>query len=380
MIYLDHAASTPVDKRVVHAMTTALETSYANPSAVHEPGRVAQTRVAEARAEVAGLIGADPDDIVFTSGATEADNLALFGLLRHAAGTQPHLVTSRIEHPAVLDAARRLEREGCAVSYVTCEANGRVSAAALEAALRPETRLVSLMYVNNETGVVQDLARIAQVCRSRGIWVHTDAAQALGHLPIDVGALGVDLMSLSAHKMGGPTGVGALWVGPRVAPHLKPILAGGGQERGWRPGTLPLHQVVGMGAACQLSRHQLEADIRHCRRLTDQLARRLTSLAGVARNGADELRAAHIVNLAFAGVDGEALHASLGELAVSGGSACAAEKGEPSYVLRAIGLSDAAAEASVRFSVGRDTTEFDIENAAIVVERAIARLRRLSPE
>jgi cysteine desulfurase len=169
-------------------------------------------------------------------------------------------------------------------------------------------------------------------------------------------------------------------VGPRVAPHLKPILAGGGQERGWRPGTLPLHQVVGMGAACRLSGHQLEADIRHCRRLTDQLARRLTSLAGVTRNGADELRAAHIVNLAFAGVDGEALHASLGELAVSGGSACAAEKGEPSYVLRAIGLSDAAAEASVRFSVGRDTTEVDIENAAIVVEKAITRLRRLSPE
>jgi cysteine desulfurase len=380
MIYLDHAASTPVDKRVVDAMTTALATVCANPSATHTLGRVAQARAGDARAEVAALIGAEAEEIVFTSGATEADNLALFGIMRHAPAAQRHLVTSRIEHPAVLDAARRLEREGCAVSYVPCEANGRVSVVALQAALRPETRLVSLMSVNNETGVIQDLASIAQVCRSRGILVHTDAAQALGHLPIDVRALDVDLMSLSAHKMGGPPGVGALWVGPRAVRQLKPILAGGGQERGLRPGTVPLHQVVGMGAACGLSRHQLDADLRHCRGLTDQLSRRLTALGGVTRNGADELRAAHIVNLAFAGVDGEALHASLGDLAVSGGSACAAEKGEPSYVLRALGLNDAAAEASIRFSVGRDTTESDIENAAILVENAILRLRKLGPK
>ena len=380
MIYLDHAATTPVDQRVVTELMAVLEAGYANPSAVHAAGRLAQSRVAQARAEVARLIGAEPGQILFTSGATEADNLALFGLLRPRPNDPQHLVTSRIEHAAVLDAARRLQADGCPVSYVTSDSTGRVSVAAVEAALRPETRLVSVMLVNNETGVVQDVAGIARICRPRGILVHTDAAQALGHLPIDVRALDVDLMSLSAHKMGGPAGVGVLWVGERAAPHLKPILAGGGQERGWRPGTVPLHQVVGMGVACRLSMCQLEADIDHFRRLTDELARRLTSLEGVTRNGADDLRAPHILNLAFAAVDGEALHASLGELQVSGGSACAAEKGEPSYVLRALGLNDAAAEASLRLSVGRNTTQFDIENAAIIVEKAVLRLRDMGPK
>jgi cysteine desulfurase len=380
MIYLDHAATTPVDQRVVQEMTAVLEAGYANPSAVHAAGRLAQSRVAQARAEVARLIGAEPDQILFTSGATEADNLALFGLLRSRAAGPQHLVTSRIEHAAVLDTARRLQAEGCPVSYVTSDSAGRVSVAAVEAALRPQTRLVSVMWVNNETGVIQDMEGIVRICRPRGILVHTDAAQALGHLPIDVRALDVDLMSLSAHKMGGPAGIGALWVGERAAPHLKPILAGGGQERGWRPGTLPLHQVAGMGVACRLSMSQLETDIAHFRRLTEELTRRLTSLDGVTRNGADALRAPHILNLAFAEVDGEALHASLGELQVSGGAACAAEKGEPSYVLRALGLNDAAAEASLRLSVGRNTTQSDIENAAIIVEKAVLRLREMGPK
>jgi cysteine desulfurase len=379
MIYLDHAATTPVDPRVIRVMTESLERGYANPSAIHGPGQAARKAVELARSEVARVIGGRPGEVLFTSGATEADNLALMGMAPWPRDPAAHLVTSRIEHRAVLDCARHWESTGGAVSYVGTDRLGRVSISAVEAALRPTTRLVSIMLVNNETGVVQDLAAIAAVCRSRGVLLHTDAAQAVGHVPLDVQTLNVDLMSFSAHKLGGPAGIGALWVGARAAHTLYPILHGGGQEKGLRPGTLPVHQIMGMGEACRIAREQIEGDAARQRQLTEQLAERLMALTGVVCNGGAAARAPHILNLSFAGVDGESLHASLEGVAVSGGSACGAERGEPSYVLRALGLSDAAAEASVRFSVGRQTTDNCIENASKIVEKAVLRLRALGP-
>ena len=376
-IYLDHAATTPIDARVVARMADVMASVHGNPSSTHNPGRIARGLVETARDDLAALIAGQSGQIVFTSGATEADNLALFGLMRGAPAEQRHLVTSRIEHRAILDAARQLEAEGVRVTYVDADREGRVPVSAVEAAIGPQTWAVSVMWVNNETGVIQDVMAMAAICRARGVIFHSDAAQALGHLPIRLCDTGIDLASLSAHKMGGPAGVGALWVGARAAPLLKPILFGGGQEHGWRPGTLPLHQIVGLGEASRIAAEQLAQDIAHYQAMTELLAARLSTLPSVQRNGPAELRAPHILNLAFGGVDGEALHASLPGLAISGGSACGAERGEPSYVLRSLGRDDPAAEASIRFSVGRQTTENDIELAAKIVENAVKKLRSL---
>ena len=378
-VYLDHAASTPVDPRVAAVMAESLARGDANPSATHGAGRAARAQVETARAEIAALVGAQPGEIIFTSGATEADNLALFGLMRAVPARGRHLVVSRIEHRAVLDVAGRLEVEGCAVSYVPSGREGLVPLSAVDAALRADTRLLSVMLVNNETGVIQDVGGIAALCRSRDALVHTDAAQALGHIRMDLPSLGVDLASLSAHKMGGPPGIGALWVGARAAPLLEPMLYGGGQERGLRPGTLPVHQIIGFGEACRLALLAESTDAAHYQALTHALASHLLALPGVRRNGTAQACAPHLLNLSFSGVDGEALHASLIGLAVSGGSACGAARGEPSYVLRALGLDDTAAEASVRFSVGRQTTLKEIEIAAKIVENAYLRLLELAP-
>jgi cysteine desulfurase len=288
-------------------------------------------------------------------------------------------VTSRIEHRAVLDTARRLQERGVGVSLVPGDRNGYVAVDRVEAALRPETRLVSIMLANNETGVLQDLPAIVALCRERGVLVHTDAAQVVGHLPVSVRHLDVDLLSLSAHKMGGPSGVGALWVGER-ARALRPVLGGGGQEMGLRPGTLPVHQLVGMGEACERVSADLVVEAERQRALGEHLFGLLAPLGGVVRNGSAERAVPHILNLHFEGVDGEALHASLEGLAVSGGSACGAERGEPSYVLRALGLTDAQAEASIRFSFGRQTSGKEIEKAAKIVENALIRLRGMAPQ
>lgn len=376
-LYLDHAATTPVDPRVADVVAESLRRGDANPAAVHAAGRASRERVEAARAELAQLIGARPEEIVFTSGATEADNLALTGVLGSAAQATRHLVTTRIEHRAVLDVARRWEREGGAVTYVPSDRSGRVPVDALVAAVRNDTVLGSVMAVNNETGAIQSVAAMASA-RPDILW-HSDAAQALGKIPLDVGSLAVDLLSLSAHKMGGPVGVGALWVGPRAVRALRPLLLGGGQERGLRSGTLPVHQILGWGEACRIVRAEGDAAAVRMRALTDRLAQRLLAVEGVGRNGDGAARAPHILNLSFAGVDGEALHASLGELAVSGGAACGASSAQPSHVLRDLGLADPEAEASVRFSVAASTTDNEIERAAKIVENAYKRLKMMAP-
>jgi cysteine desulfurase len=358
-------------------MTESLLRADANPSSAHRRGRESKARVEGAREAIAQLINAQPEEILFTSGATEADNLALLGVLRAESGRSGHLVTSRIEHRAVLDTAGFWASNGHPVSYVNSDREGKVPVDAIVNAIRPDTALASVILVNNETGVQQAVQQMA-AAKPEPLW-HSDAAQALGKISVDVRALGVDLLSLSAHKMGGPVGIGALWVGPRAQRSIQPILHGGGQERGLRPGTLAVHQILGWGEACRIARLEFAERSRRMRALTERLAGLLLALPGVSCNGAELERAPHILNLAFADVDGEALHASLAGIAVSGGSACGAEKGEPSYVLRALGLDDATAEASVRFSVGALTTENDIENAAKIVKNAYIRLRELAP-
>ena len=381
-IYLDYAATTPVDPLVVEAMNECLgsEGEFANPaSATHLPGRRALARVEHARAQVAGLIGADPSEIIFTSGATESNNLALLGIARANADRGRHIVSSRIEHRAVLDPCRRLEKDGFALSYLQPDRAGRIALEELIAALRPDTSLVSLMHVNNEIGVVQDIAAIAAVCQAREIPLHTDAAQSVGKLPVDVGALKVDFLSFTAHKIYGPKGIGALYVRSGSRPRLGPVSFGGGQERGLRPGTLATHQIVGFGVACELAGRR-GGDPERLAELRDQLWRGLVSLGGVHFNGESAVRIPDILSASFEGVEGESLISGLPELAVSTGSACSSATGEPSYVLRALGRSSSLAQSTLRFSLGRGTTAADIERTVGAVSREIRRLRAISPE
>jgi len=376
-LYFDHAATTPLDRRVRAAMLECLDAPPGNPSATHAAGRAARERVEAARAEVAALIGAPPAAIVFTSGATEADNLAILGVGRAAPGR--HLVTLRTEHRAVLDPCRRLEREGHRLTLLTPDREGRIDPAAVGAALTASTALVSVMLVNNETGVLQDIPAIAAECRRRDVLLHVDAAQAAGRVPLDVAALDADLVSLSAHKIHGPAGVGALYVRREPRPALQPLMAGGGQEGGLRPGTLPVHQLVGMGTAFRLARELGVAEAAALAGLRERLWAALAGLPGCHLNGHATARAPHILNVSFEGVDGEALLASLGELTVASGAACGAESGEPSYVLRALGRDDALAQASLRFSFGRGQTAAEVDAAAARVRAAVLRLRALAP-
>jgi cysteine desulfurase len=350
-----------------------------NPSSAHAAGRAARARVEAARAEVAALIGAPPASIVFTSGATEADNLAVLGAARGNAARGRHIVSARTEHRAVLDACARLEREGFGVTLVKPDRSGLVEPAAIAAALTPATSLVSLMLVNNEIGVVQDIAAVGAICRARGVLLHVDAAQAAGRVPIDVATLDVDLMSLAAHKIHGPPGVGALYVRREPRPTLLPLQFGGGQEGGLRSGTLPAHQIVGMGAAYRFAATELPTEAPRLASLTAALWAHLATLGGVHLNGHPERRAPHILNVSFEGVDGESLLYALDDLAVASGSACGASSHEPSYVLRALGRDDALAQASLRFSVGRPTTAAEIVEAASRVRDAVSRLRSLAP-
>jgi cysteine desulfurase len=378
-VYLDYAATTPVDPRVRRAMDECLAAPPGNASSTHRAGRAARERVEAARTEVAALIHAPPEAIVFTSGATEADNLAVLGAARGNADRGRHLVSLRTEHRAVLDPLGRLEREGFRVTLLTPGRDGLVDPAELGRALGPETTLVSVMLVNNETGVVQDVRAIAAQCRRHGALLHVDAAQAAGRVPLDVGTLDADLVSLAAHKIHGPVGVGALYVRREPRPTLLPLAFGGGQEGGLRPGTLPMHQIVGMGAAYALARAALAEEPARLAALRDRLWAGLADLPGVLLNGHPARRAPHILNVSIEGVDGESLLYALGSLAVSAGAACGAAHGEPSYVLRALGRDDALAQASLRFSFGRPTTSAEVDLAAARVRAAVVRLRALAP-
>lgn len=382
VVYLDNAATTPVDPRVIAAMVTCLgvDGDFANPSATgHAPGRRARARVEQARVEVASLVGARPAQVIWTSGATEADNLALLGAARFYRSRGQHVVTARTEHPAVLDACRQLEREGFAVTYLVPGSDGIVEPAQVESALRPETILVSLMHVNNEIGVVQDIGTVGRLCRDRGVLFHVDAAQSAGKLPLDVERDCIDLLALTAHKVHGPKGVGALCVRlePRIG--LVPLLHGGGQERGLRSGTLPTHQIVGMGVAYRIAALEMAADSARIARLRERLWQGLAEVPGVELNGHARQRAPGILNVTIDGVEGESLLFELPGLAVASGSACATASAEPSYVLRALGRSDRLAQSSLRLSLGRYTTAEEIELAIAAIQGAVRRLRAVAP-
>lgn len=387
-IYLDYAATTPLDARVAAAMQpwllpapgAAHAAAFGNAAAPHAYGRRAQAAVEQARAQVAALLGCAARDIVFTSGATEANNLALLGLMRgrHARGR--HVVSSRIEHKSVLDPLQALRQEGVALTLVEPDSDGSVPPAAVAAALRADTALVALMHVNNETGVVQDIAAVGALCRERGIPLHVDAAQSAGKRPLDLARLPVDLLSISAHKLCGPQGVGALYVRPELRASLAPLVHGGGQERGLRSGTLPVHQIVGMGAACAIAAQELAVEAARVAALRDSLQAGLLRLPGVLLNGAAAQRVAGILNVSFPDLNGECLLHDLAELALTTSAACNSDSDEPSYVLRALGRDAVTAEASLRFSLGRFSTAAEVATAVAAVTAAVQQQRARLPE
>ncbi|KTG30008.1 cysteine desulfurase IscS [Idiomarina sp. WRN-38] len=365
-IYMDYAATTPVAPKAAEKMATCLTMDgvFGNPaSRSHKYGWQAEELVDIARHQVADLIHADAREIVFTSGATESDNLALKGVAHFHADTGKHIVSVRTEHKAVLDPCAQLEKEGFEVTYLDVKEDGLIDLDELRSALREDTILASVMWVNNEIGVIQDINAIGSICRESGTLFHVDAAQAAGKLPIDMSSAPVDLMSISAHKMYGPKGIGALYVRRQPRVRIAAQMHGGGHERGMRSGTLATHQIVGMGVAAELAAENLSSDIERFESMRQQFLSPLLAEEGIKLNGSDTQRVPHIVNLQFANVEGELLLMSLKDLAVSSGSACTSASVEPSYVLRAIGVSDELAHASLRFSFGRSTTAADIEHA-----------------
>jgi cysteine desulfurase len=379
-IYLDYSATTPVDPRVAQRMIPFLTERFGNPaSRSHAFGWDTEAAVDEARQEVASLVHCDPKELVFTSGATESINLALKGAAHFYKDKGRHLVTVRTEHKATLDTMRELEREGFDVTYLDVAPDGLLDVTRFEAALRPDTTLVSVMYVNNEIGVVQDIRAIGEICRARGIIFHVDSAQATGKLAIDLAKLKVDLMSFSAHKTYGPKGMGALFVRRKPRVRLEAQMHGGGHERGMRSGTLPTHQIVGMGEAFRLARLEMDADNARIRKLRDKLWAGLSQIEEVYLNGDLERRVPHNLNVSFNFVEGESLIMAIKDIAVSSGSACTSASLEPSYVLRALGRSDELAHSSIRFTVGRFTTDEEIDYTIALVQRKIAKLRELSP-
>jgi len=379
-IYLDYSATTPVDPRVVDAMIPWLRENFGNPaSRSHSFGWTAEKAVDQAREQVAALVNGDPRELIWTSGATESINLALKGVARFYKDKGKHLVTVKTEHKATLDTMRELERDGFEVTYLDVEDNGLLDFAKLEAALRPDTILVSVMYVNNEIGVIQDIAAIGELTRSRGIVFHVDAAQATGKIVIDLAQLKVDLMSFSAHKTYGPKGVGALFVRRKPRVRLEAQMHGGGHERGLRSGTLPTHQIVGMGEAFRLAREEMATDNERIRMLRDRLWAGISQTEQVFLNGDWERRVPHNLNASFNFVEGESMIMAMKDVAVSSGSACTSASLEPSYVLRALGRSDELAHSSIRFTVGRFTTPEEIDFTIDLVTRQVARLREMSP-
>jgi cysteine desulfurase len=381
-VYLDYAATTPVDPAVAEAMGRCLATAEGlgnASSATHLFGRRVAEQIELARAQVAALIGAAPAEIFFTSGATESDNLAVLGGARANAHRGRHIVSSRIEHKAVLDPVKRLQKEGFAVTLLAPDGSGRIEPGAVAAALRADTVLASIMLVNNEIGVIQDIAAIGALCRERGVLFHTDAAQAVGKIPLAVHALPLDFMSITAHKLYGPKGVGALYVRNEARPHLQPIVFGGGQERGLRPGTLPTHQIVGLGVACDLARRGLAAEHARLTALRQRLWEGLQALGGVYANGEGAPCVPGILSVSFEGVEGESLITGVRELAASTGSACNSASAEPSYVLRALGRDTQLAQSSLRLSFGRFSLPQHIDLAVDAIRREVTRLRTLSP-
>ncbi|GMG87386.1 IscS subfamily cysteine desulfurase [Biformimicrobium ophioploci] len=381
-IYLDYAATTPVDPRVAKKMAECmtLEGNFGNPaSRSHAYGWHAEAAVEDARKHVADLLNADPREIVWTSGATESDNLAIKGAAHFYSKKGKHIITSKIEHKAVLDTCRQLEREGFEVTYLNPREDGIVYPEQVAEALRDDTILVSLMHVNNEIGVINDIAAIGALCREHKVIFHVDAAQSPGKVPINLQELQVDLMSLSAHKMYGPKGIGALYVRRKPRVRLEAQMHGGGHERGMRSGTLPTHQIVGMGEAARIAREEMAAEYEHVLALRNRFWDQIKDMEEVHVNGSFEQRVPHNLNVSFAFVEGESLIMSLKDLAMSSGSACTSASLEPSYVLRALGVNDELAHSSLRFSFGRFTTESDVDRAAAEVRTAVEKLRELSP-
>jgi len=380
-IYLDYAATTPVDPRVAELMIECLrpEGAHGNPSSGHTFGTRARAMVEKARQQVAASIGARPECIIWTSGATESDNLAILGVARFHADRGRHVVTARTEHKAVVDAFKQLEKEGFDVTWIKPGDDGIVRPEQVREALRPDTQLVSIMHVNNETGVIQDVAAIGAICRERGVAFHVDAAQSAGKLPINIETMNIDLLSLTAHKAYGPKGIGVLYLRRRPPLGIRPLSYGGGQETGLRSGTLPTHQIVGMGAAFEIGEREREADVARITLLRERLWQGLAAIGGVELNGHPTERVAGVLNVCFHNVEGESLRFGLRELAVSSGSACSSGSDEASYVLRALGRSDQLAQSSIRFSLGRFTTEEDVDRAIAIVNREVTRLRALAP-
>jgi cysteine desulfurase len=379
-IYMDYGATTPVDPRVVDAMIPWLREHFGNPaSRSHAWGWEAEAAVEKARGQVADLVGADPREIVWTSGATESNNLAIKGAAAFYKTRGKHLVTVKTEHKAVLDPMRELERQGFEVSYLEVQEDGLVDLEKFKAALRPDTIFASVMLVNNEIGVIQDIPAIGTICRERGIIFHVDAAQATGKVAIDLKALPVDLMSLASHKTYGPKGIGALYVRRKPRVRIEAQMHGGGHERGMRSGTLPTHQIVGMGEAFRIAREEMGAEIERIRMLQQRLIAGLSDVEQTFLNGHAEKRVPHNVNMSFNYVEGESLIMGIKGLAVSSGSACTSASLEPSYVLRALGRSDELAHSSLRMTIGRFTTTEEIDYAVSTIRHNVAKLRELSP-
>ncbi len=379
-IYMDYSATSPCDERVVDAMVPWLRSHFGNPaSRSHAWGWEAEAAVEAARSHVAALIGADPREIVWTSGATESNNLALKGAAHFYKSRGRHIITVKTEHKAVLDTCRELERQGFEVTYLDVQPDGLVNMDAFQAALRPDTILASVMFVNNEIGVIQDVAAIGALCRAKGVIFHVDAAQATGRVVMDLSALPIDLMSLTAHKIYGPKGIGALFVRRKPRVRLEAQMHGGGHERGMRSGTLPVHQIVGMGEAYRIAKLEMAQDNARITALHDRMLAGLQDIEQVFINGHLEKRVPHNLNMSFNYVEGESLIMGIKGLAVSSGSACTSASLEPSYVLRALGRSDELAHSSLRMTIGRWTTEAEIDYAVATIKSNVARLRELSP-
>ncbi len=380
-IYLDYQSTTPMDPRVIDAMVDCMKNDFGNPhSRTHSLGWRAEELVEIARKKVADLINADPKEIFFTSGATESNNIAIKGVARfNASSGKNHIVTISTEHKCVINSVRDLEQEGFSATFLSVKENGLVDLEQLEKAITDKTCLVSVMGVNNEIGVIQPLAEIGEICRKKGAFFHTDCAQAFGKIPLDVEAMKIDLMSISGHKIYGPKGIGAIYIRRKPRVRIKPIFSGGGQERGIRSGTVPTPLAVGLGVAAEIAKNEMQKDHDHIKKLSDRLYDAVTKLTHVYLNGDREKRIPGNLNFSFAGIEGESMIMAIKDLAVSSGSACTSSSLEPSYVLHSLGVEDELAHTSIRFGIGRFTTEKEIDYAISLLEEKVNKLRALSP-
>ena len=381
LIYLDYAASTPVDPAVRELMYSMMGEpgGTANPSSTHAAGRQATAAIAKAAEQLAALVNTEPAKLIWTSGATESDNLAIFGAAHFRANRGKHLISMRTEHKAVVDAFERLEKSGFEVSWVPCREDGRVDRQALERAMRDDTQLVSIMHVNNELGTIQEIEQIGALCRDRDILFHVDAAQSLGKVPIDLAQLPVDLMSMTAHKIYGPKGIGALYIDERPGCHVDPMLHGGGQQRRIRPGTMPAPMIAAFGLTAEIAAARIRQDLEHLTALRERMWRGIEGIRGVSVNGDLEHSFPGILNVSVAGVEGESLVLALEPMCIATGSACNSTNADPSYVLRALGLGDDVAQSAIRFSFGRPTTEREVDFAIRHYTLAVTRLQQVAP-